>query len=82
MSLESRLRQLEEHRSGGRCDRCRLPPDGPGSIVYTGEGAPGEGFSGDPEERCESCGRRLWCVIEVVYDSPSFADSEGGGGHR
>jgi len=84
--INSRLRRAESAaRKGpsGRCPGCGLPPDGPGRIVYTGEGAPGEGFSGDPAERCTRCGRPLWCVIQVVYDSPSFAgDTEGGGGVR
>jgi hypothetical protein len=36
-----------------------------------------EGFPEDIKECWARCGRRLWCVIEVVYDSPS--DDEGGG---
>ena len=45
--------------------------------VLIDDGIPGEGFPDDPDERCGSCGRALWCVIEVVYDPPD--DTEGGG---
>jgi hypothetical protein len=77
--IKGRLRRLEERSRGGRCDSCSLPPKGHGRIVLIDNGIAGEGFPDDPEERCSRCGRRLWCVIEVVYDSPSFADTEGGG---
>jgi len=76
--INSRLRRLEERTRGGRCPECCLPPDGPGYIVLIDDGSPEEGFPDDPEERCARCGRRLWCVIEVVYESPG--DTEGGGG--
>jgi hypothetical protein len=78
--VRSRLRRLEERGYRGRCPECGLPPDRPGRIVLVNEGTPGEGFPDDPAERCGRCGRRLWCVIEVVYDSPG--DTEGGGGRR
>jgi hypothetical protein len=56
--IKSRLRRLEEHIRGGRCQECGLSPYGPGRIVYDRipEGA---------EEVCLVCGRRLWFVIEV-----------------
>lgn len=76
MSLESRLRRLEDRRYGGRCPECGLPPDGPGRIVLVDDGSPREGFPDDLGERCGRCGRRLWCVIEVVYDS-SGGEGEG-----
>ena len=62
---------------GGRCRECGLTPDEPGRIALIDDGTPAEGFPDDPAERCGSCGRALWCVIEVVYDSPD--DTEGGG---
>jgi hypothetical protein len=74
--IRSRLRRLEERGCGGRCPECDLPPDSPGRIVLVDDGSPGEDFPDDPGERCGRCGRRLWCVIEVVYDD------EGGGGRR
>jgi hypothetical protein len=44
-------------------------------MVLIFDGTPAEGFPDDPEERCERCGRPLWCVIRIVYDD----DAEGGG---
>ena len=73
-NLSTRLEKLEATaRSGpaGRCQECRLPPDGPGRIVLYEDDAPAEGFPDDPEEHCSHCGRPLWCVIHVLY---------GGGG--
>jgi hypothetical protein len=67
-TIKSRLRRLEESRHVGRCPECGLPPDGPGRIVLVDDGSPGNDFPDDPWERCARCGRRLWCVIEVVYD--------------
>jgi hypothetical protein len=49
-------------------------------IALIDEEHPEKSFQGDPDERCPSCGRRLWCVIKVVYDPP--IDEEGGGGDR
>ena len=72
--IKGRLRRLEEHIRGGCCQECGLPPDGPGRIVLIDDGRPAEGFPDDPGERCERCGRPLWCVIRIVYD-----DAEGGG---
>ncbi len=74
-----RLKRLEEH-GHGRCPECGLPPDGPGYIVLKDEGVPRENFPDDPAERCSRCGRPLWCVIQIVYDSAG--DEEGGGGYR
>ncbi len=78
--IESKLRRLEERKHGGRCPECGLPPSGPGRIVLKDEGVPREGFPDDPEELCGRCGRRKWCVLQVVYDSPAV--EEGGGGYR
>ena len=72
--IKSRLRRIESaSRRSYRCPECALPPDGPGRIVS--DRIP----EGEPEH-CPKCGRWLWFVIEVVYDSP--ADTEGGGGYR
>ena len=80
MSLEGRLRRLEEHGRGGFCPECGFPPDSEGTIVLIDEEHPERSFQGDPAERCKRCGRYLWCVIRVVYESAG--DSEGGGGYR
>jgi len=66
--IKGRLRRLEERSRGGRCQECGLSPDKPGRIVLIDDGTPAEGFPDDPEERCERCGRPLWCVIRIVYD--------------
>jgi hypothetical protein len=79
-AVKGRLSRLEGRMRGGRCSECGLVPDGPGYIVFIDDGSPAEGFPDDPDERCSRCGRWLWFVIKVVYDSP--ADSEGGGGYR
>ena len=65
--IEGRLRRLEGRMQGGRCPECRLTADGPGRIVLIDDGRPAEGFPDDPEERCERCGRPLWCVIRLIY---------------
>jgi hypothetical protein len=49
-----------------------MPPDGPRPIAVIGEERPEGSFDGDPNETCDRCSRRLWCVIEVIYD-----DAEG-----
>jgi hypothetical protein len=77
VSIESRLRRLAEHRSAGRCPECGLTPDAQGRMVLIDEEHPEKSFDGDPDERCARCGRALWCVIEIVYDSPGDAGGEG-----
>ncbi len=79
-SIQSRLRRLEERRYSGHCPGCGLPPDGPGHIVHINEERPEESFKGDPDERCGSCGRHLYCVIRVVYEDAN--EEDGGGGYR
>jgi len=78
VSIESRLRRLEEHLSAGRCPECGLPPDARRHIVLIDEEDPERSFKGDPYEACASCGQPLHAVVLVVGDS-SAAD-EGGGG--
>ena len=79
VSFEGRLRKLEERRRGGPCPECGLPPDGHGYIVLIDEEHPERSFKGDPNERCGRCGRLLYQVIRVVYDSPAREATEGGG---
>ena len=67
VSIESRLRRLEERRRGDACPDCGLPPDGYGYMVVINEERPEASFQGDTEERCGSCGRHLYTVIRVVY---------------
>ena len=79
-SIDSRIRRLEdEGRRGGRCPECNLPPDGHGYIVLIDERHPEKSVQGDPAERCGRCGRLLYQVIRVVYDSPAREATEGGG---
>jgi hypothetical protein len=73
--IKSRLRRLEEHIRGGRCQECALPPHGPGRIVLIDDGSPEEGFPDDPAERCGSCGRPLWCVLRIVYEDAEGSDA-------
>jgi hypothetical protein len=71
-NVQSRLERLEASArsgpSGGRCPECGLSPEETGSIVLKYDGTPAEGFPDDPGERCERCGRPLWCVLNLVYD--------------
>jgi len=78
--IRGRLRRLEEQGRRGVCPECGLPPDGPGYIVLIDEEAPEKSFQGDPNERCESCGRHKYTMIHLVYDEP--LDEQGGGGMR
>ena len=64
---KDRLRRLEGRMQGGRCQECGLLPEEPGRIAVIDDGTPAEGFPDDPAERCERCGRHLWCVIRLVY---------------
>ncbi len=75
VSINGRLGRLESasRKGSGRCGKCGLPPDGPGRIVLIDDGSPEEGFPDDPEERCGSCGRRLWYVLRVVYEGDDAA---------
>jgi hypothetical protein len=75
--IKSRLRSLEEHIRGGRCQECGLLPDGQGYIVLIDEEDRERSFQGDPDDRCKRCGRFLYTVIQVVYGSPAV--DEGGG---
>ena len=68
MTVKSRLRRAEAAAKSGRCEQCGMSPDAPGRIVVVGEGFPCEGSPADPDERCDHCGRLLWCVIRVVYE--------------
>ena len=66
-SIDSRLRRLEEQ--GHRCPECGLTPDGSsaGRIAVINEEHPDKSFDGNPDERCDRCGRSLYTVIRVVY---------------
>ena len=70
-SIRGRLRRLEERGRGGRCSECDLRPDDQRLIAVINEEYPEQSFDGDPNERCESCGRALYTVFRVVYDSPA-----------
>jgi hypothetical protein len=70
---KNRLRRLEEYIRGGRCQECGLPPHGSPRIVLFGEAAPRQTLPDNPEERCGSCGRPLWCVLRVVYEGDDAA---------
>jgi hypothetical protein len=67
--IRTRLRRLEDRQRGGSCPECGLPPDGPGRIVYRDRTSSGlHSLPENLDERCPECGRRLWLVIEVVYE--------------
>lgn len=77
MSLEGRLRRLEERRSGGRCPDCGLTPDERRKMAVVYEEYPDKSFEGDPYEACASCGEPLYTVIQIVYDSATGEEGEG-----
>jgi ssDNA-binding Zn-finger/Zn-ribbon topoisomerase 1 len=66
VSLEGRLRRLEERRSGGRCPEC----SGTAGyvVVYPTDTHP-------RQKTCPACGRPL-VVFRVIYDPPSFRADE------
>jgi hypothetical protein len=68
VSIDSRLRRLEERAGEGRCLEC----SGGAGIVVTYPSGPGVGTTA---QRCPRCGRAL-TLIRVVYDGAE----EGGGG--
>jgi hypothetical protein len=74
----SRLGRLEDSEAGHRCPECGLTPSEHGRPVAVYEERPDKGFQGDTSERCGRCGRFLYTVLNVVYDSPEV--EEGGGG--
>jgi hypothetical protein len=77
-NISSRLEKLETSaRSGpsGRCPECGLQPHEPGRIVLFGEAAPRQTLPDNPEERCGSCGRPLWCVLRVEYEDAGGNDA-------
>jgi hypothetical protein len=81
VSIESRLRRMEERRSAGRCLECGYAPDDgtrrPIAVVYPNE--PERSFKGDPYEACASCGQPLYVVIRVVRDSSPVEEGRGAG---
>jgi hypothetical protein len=76
-SIGSRLKRLEG-RGRGSCPECGLSPDGHRRIAVIYDEDPEKGFQGDPNEKCNRCGRPLYTVIRVVYEDAG--DVEGGGG--
>jgi ribosomal protein L37E len=76
VSFGRRLGRLEVRRT--RCPECGLTPSEHGRPVAVYEEHPDKGFQGDTSERCGRCGRFLYTVLNVVYDSPEV--EEGGGG--
>jgi hypothetical protein len=75
--IKGRLRRIESaSRRFYRCPECGFAPDDAGRFVVVGEGS-GEVDEHDPEERCDRCGRWLWFVIKVGYDSSADAEGEG-----
>jgi hypothetical protein len=73
--IKGRLRHLEDRSCGGRCQECGGGPHGPGHIVLYGEAAPRQTLPDNPEERCGSCGRPLYCVLRVVYEDAGSNDA-------
>jgi hypothetical protein len=73
--IKSRLRHLEEHIRGGRCQECGLSPDERRKIAVVYEEDSQRSFQGDPYEQCVNCGRPLWCVLRVVYEDAGGNDA-------
>jgi hypothetical protein len=77
-NIYSRLEKLEASACSGpsgRCPECGLSPHGPGRIVLFGEAAPRQTLPDNPEQRCGSCSRPLWCVLRVVYEDTEGSDA-------
>jgi hypothetical protein len=78
VSFDGRLRRLEESGRSGVCPECGLSPKDKGYMIMLDEERPEASFQGDPGERCGRCGRFLYVVLHVVYDSPpSYRRGEG-----
>jgi hypothetical protein len=73
--LDVRIAKLEER--GGSCPECGLTPGERRKMAVVYEEDSERSFRGDPDERCPRCGRPLYTVLNVVYDSPEV--EEGGG---
>jgi hypothetical protein len=52
-----------------------MPPDGPRPIAVINEERPEGSVDGDPNETCARCGRPLYTVLRVVYDSAEDPDA-------
>jgi rubrerythrin len=61
--IKGRLRRLEEHSRGGRCQECRLRPQDNGYIVVDDNDP-----AGHIPEVCPECGRTTKIHIRVVYE--------------
>ena len=73
--INSRLRRLEEHISGGGpCPVCGDSPPSPKMIPRYAEDIPEHlRFSPDAEipegeQFCPECGRQRWVILEMVYE--------------
>ncbi len=67
--IKGRLRRLEEHSRGGRCQECDLRPQDNGYIVVDDNDP-----AGHIPEVCPECGRITKIHLVVVYEG-----EEGGG---
>ena len=61
--IKGRLRGLEEHIRGGRCQECGLRPQDNGYIVVDDNDP-----AGHIPEVCPECGRTTKIHIRVVYE--------------
>ena len=61
--IKGRLRGLEEHIRGGRCQECGLRPQDNGYIVVDDNDP-----AGHIPEVCPECGRTAKIHIRVVYE--------------